>query len=84
MVFSTLRQGIAYGDEVKWTWMASIGGLNSSAITDTYLYEQTGFPFPNRDCVLTKLIFYGTGYYTTLRTVQFPALILQEDRSVGD
>ncbi len=64
VVFSTLRQGIAYGDEVKWTWMASIGGLNSSAITDTYLYEQTGFPFPNRDCVLTKLIFYGTGYYS--------------------
>jgi dolichyl-diphosphooligosaccharide--protein glycosyltransferase len=64
VVFSTLRQGIAYGDEVKWTWMAQIGGLNSDAITDTYLKEQTGFPFPNRDCVLTKLIFYGTGYYS--------------------
>jgi len=64
VVFSTLRQGIAYGDEVKWSWMAQIAGIDVNATTDAYLKEQTGFPFPNRDCVLTKLIFYGTGYYS--------------------
>jgi dolichyl-diphosphooligosaccharide--protein glycosyltransferase len=64
VVFTTISQGIAYGDEVKWNWMALIGGLNVSSLVDDYLYQTTQFQFPRRDLVLTKLIFYGTGYYS--------------------
>ena len=63
VVFTTIKQGLAYGDEVKWGWMALIAGLNKDSLTDYDLTKQTGLPFPNRDLVLTKLIFYGTGYY---------------------
>lgn len=59
------RFPILYGDEVKWTWMALIPGLNASELMDSSitsvlgLDQYMGNQLPNRDTVLTKLMVYG-------------------------
>lgn len=53
-----LRQAIYFGDEVKWTWMAEIAGLNRSEIEDPNP-RLAGIPMPKVDLVLSILIYYG-------------------------
>jgi len=68
VVFTTIglsllaRQTILYGDEVKWTWMAEIAGLNTTELSDKSITEKLGFSgfyIPKADTVLTKLMVYG-------------------------
>jgi dolichyl-diphosphooligosaccharide--protein glycosyltransferase len=75
VVFSTIsvaisaKQSIFYGDEVKWYWMAEIGGLNSTKLQDTTITDRldtllstsafSGMYLPKADTVLTKLMIYG-------------------------
>jgi len=68
VVFTTIglsilaRQTILYGDEVKWTWMAEIAGLNTTELSDKSITEKLGFSgfyIPKADRVLTKLMIYG-------------------------
>jgi dolichyl-diphosphooligosaccharide--protein glycosyltransferase len=80
VVFTTLRlssQGpILYGDEVKWRWMAQIGGLNDTLLEDQSITYQlalnwgegdpntiswlANLPLSKNDTVLTKLMVYGS------------------------
>jgi len=59
------RYPILYGDEVKWTWMALIPGLNASELMDSSITSILGLDrymgnqLPNKDTVLTKLMVYG-------------------------
>ncbi len=59
------RFPILYGDEVKWTWMALIPGLNASELMDSSITSILGLDrymgnqLPNKDTVLTKLMVYG-------------------------
>lgn len=62
---------LLYGDEVKWRWMAKIGGLNDTELEDlsvvrylAYAWQTTWFnnnPFaiPKSYTVLSKLMVYG-------------------------
>jgi dolichyl-diphosphooligosaccharide--protein glycosyltransferase len=80
VVFTTLRlalaqnQPILYGDEVKWRWMARIGGLDDVKLEDTSITQQIAYigyeggqdlswlgnlALPKNDTVLTKLMVYG-------------------------
>jgi dolichyl-diphosphooligosaccharide--protein glycosyltransferase len=80
VVFTTLRlalaqnQPILYGDEVKWRWMARIGGLDDAKLADTSITQQIAYigyeggqdlswlgnlELPKNDTVLTKLMIYG-------------------------
>jgi dolichyl-diphosphooligosaccharide--protein glycosyltransferase len=64
VVFSTIslaqraRQPIYFGDEVKWSWMAEIAGLDRSEIEDPSP-RFTNIPMPKPDLVLSTLIYYG-------------------------
>jgi dolichyl-diphosphooligosaccharide--protein glycosyltransferase len=64
VVFTTIplaqkfRQSIYFGEEVKWTWMAEIAGLNRSEIEDPYP-QLAGIPMPKAELVLSTLIYYG-------------------------
>jgi len=64
VVFTTIslaqrfRQSIYFGEEVKWTWMAEIAGLNRSEIEDPSP-RLAGIPMPKADLVLSILIYYG-------------------------
>ena len=61
VVFTTLVLGTYYGDEVKWSWMAKIAGLNDTQLVDTELSSMFRLPIslPKRDFVITKLMLYG-------------------------
>jgi len=68
VAFSTIslalatQQALFYGDEVKWYWMAAIGGLNVTDLQDTSVTSILGFSglyLPSKDAVLTKLMVYG-------------------------
>jgi dolichyl-diphosphooligosaccharide--protein glycosyltransferase len=64
VVFTTIslaqraRQPIYFGDEVKWTWMAEIAGLDRSEIEDPSP-RFTNIPMPKPELVLSTLIYYG-------------------------
>jgi dolichyl-diphosphooligosaccharide--protein glycosyltransferase len=69
VVFTTIglslrwQQSILYGDEMKWYWMAEIGGLNSTELGDKTITENLGFQelyIPKADRVLTKLMVFGS------------------------
>ncbi|MBS7644109.1 hypothetical protein KEJ26_06015 [Candidatus Bathyarchaeota archaeon] len=61
VVFTTIWLGTYYGDEVKWSWMAKIAGLNDTQLVDNELTSMFRLPIslPNRNFVITKLILYG-------------------------
>jgi hypothetical protein len=82
VVFTTLAHSlnpeagpILYGDEVKWRWMALIGGYNDTQLEDYSITYQlaynlgggnvqelpwlTNLALPKSDTVLTKLMVYG-------------------------
>jgi dolichyl-diphosphooligosaccharide--protein glycosyltransferase len=78
LVFTTMypamrsSQPLLYGDEVKWRWMAKIGGMNDTTLEDTsvvqYLayyvwgtswYSSYPFAIPKSYTVLSKLMLYG-------------------------
>lgn len=61
LVFTTLKhKGVFAGDEAKWYWMATIARLNYTELIDQDLSREFDFQLPNRDCLLTKLMLYGT------------------------
>ncbi len=70
LVFTTLslyisqQSPIFYGDEVKWTWMAEIAGLNVTRLQDTTLSQNLGLTsyglyLPQNWTVFTELTLYG-------------------------
>jgi dolichyl-diphosphooligosaccharide--protein glycosyltransferase len=78
LVFTTMypamrsSQPLLYGDEVKWRWMAKIGGMNDTSLEDSsvvqYLayyvwgtswYSSYPFAIPKSYTVLSKLMLYG-------------------------
>nr|MDO8135846.1 STT3 domain-containing protein [Candidatus Njordarchaeum guaymaensis] len=82
VVFTTIGlsllagQIILYGDEVKWTWMAEIAGLNTAELSDKSITEQLGFSgfyIPKVDTVLTKLMVYGALLDTTIQSTLYNA-----------
>jgi len=53
-----LQQAIFFGDEVKWTWMAEIAGLDRSDVEDPSP-RFVNIPMPKDDRVLSILLYYG-------------------------
>jgi len=82
VVFTTIglsllaRQTILYGDEVKWTWMAEIAGLNTTELSDKSITEKLGFSgfyIPKADRVLTKLMVYGALVDPNIQSILYNA-----------
>lgn len=105
VAFSTIslalsaRQALFFGDEVKWYWMAKIGGLNVTDLQDTTVSSRLGFSglyLPPVHAVLTKLMIYGAlgapdvstlvddyGLPQELRPAYFQLVFLSSNRMVS-
>ena len=63
-VSSNYSSPVFYGDEVKWTWMAQIAGLNATQLQDPTVSQDLhltsyGIYMPKNDTVFTELTLYG-------------------------